>query len=278
MFLWFEEGHMNLKTILITGSTDGIGYETAKILTEKGHRVLLHGRNPEKLKRVSDELSVLGTVEFHLADLSDLNQVNAFGEEVRKAHKSLDVLINNAGVLKVSHARTVDDLDVRFAVNTYAPYLLTKSFLPLLKNHGRVIHVSSAAQAPVDMDALSGKKEISDAMIAYSQSKLALMMWAKAMTDRHDGQGPLMVSINPGSLLGSKMVKEGFGIEGKDLRIGADILIRAALSDDFSNATGRYFDNDAGAFLDPHADALDAEKCQHVLKAIETCVGRIVKI
>lgn len=75
--------------------------------------------------------------------------------------------------------------------------------------------------------------------------------------------------MNPASLLGSKMVKEGFGVAGKDLSIGVDILVRAALSDEFANASGKYFDNDKGRFADPHPDALDDGKCKQVLAAIE---------
>ncbi|MEH6740966.1 MAG: hypothetical protein V7695_20830 [Sulfitobacter sp.] len=87
--------------------------------------------------------------------------------------------------------------------------------------------------------------------------------------------GPVIVALNPGSLLASKMVKEGFGIAGNDLRIGAEIIHKAALSDKFSGASGKYFDNDIGAFGMLHADAQDAGTCQSVITAIEAALAKL---
>ena len=260
------------KTILITGSTDGIGLETAKMLLERGHRVLLHGRNPQKLEKVVHALSKLGTVEAYIADLSSMSDVLVLAKAVADKHEVLDVLINNAGVLKAADTITKDGLDVRFAVNAIAPYLLTKKLLPLLGTSGRVINLSSAAQAPVNLDALAGKRGELSAMDAYAQSKLAITMWTSTMAESFGANALTVVAVNPGSLLGSKMVKEGFGTEGKDIRIGADILVRAALSDEFANASGKYFDNDSGQFVNPHSDALDQKKCVAVEDAIKAII------
>ncbi len=87
-----------------------------------------------------------------------------------------------------------------------------------------------------------------DDMGAYAQSKLAITMWSRIMAEKLK-DGPMIVAVNPGSLLASKMVKEGFGVAGNDLSIGADILTRATLSDEFANASGKYFDNDSGSLL-----------------------------
>ena len=84
----------------------------------------------------------------------------------------------------------------------------------------------------------------------------------------------MVVAVNPGSLLASKMVKEGFGIAGNDMQIGVDILCRAALSDEFADASGKYFDNDAGHFNQPHPAALDAGHAAAVMAAIEDLVKR----
>ena len=124
---------MTSKTILITGATDGIGLETAKKLVKQGHYVLLHGRTPEKLTKVENTLSDLGKAESYIADLSDMNAVKTLVKNIANNHQTLDVLINNAGILKTPHTMTSDGLDIRFAVNTIAPYLLTKHLLPLSK-------------------------------------------------------------------------------------------------------------------------------------------------
>ncbi len=260
------------KTILITGATDGIGLETSRILVQQGHHVLLHGRSPEKLKKVEAELSVLGSVKSYVADLSDMKAAKSLAKAVAENHPSIDVLINNAGVLQAPDGTSADGFDIRFVVNTISPYILTKELLPILSNNGRVVNVSSAAQAPVDLDALAGKGGELDVMNAYSQSKLAITMWSRAMANLL-GNNTVIVAVNPGSLLGSKMVKEKFGVAGKDIRIGADILVRASLSDEFSNASGKYFDNDSACFGNQHPDALDDKKCKEIIDVIETVVN-----
>ena len=111
--------------------------------------------------------------------------------------------------------------------------------LPILPKDGRVVNLSSAAQAPVDVNAMAGQGSLSD-MDAYSQSTLAITIWSQEMA-RELPDGPLVVAVNPGSLLASKMVKEGFGIAGNDMQIGVDILCRAALSDEFVFVIGIEF-------------------------------------
>ena len=254
------------KTILITGATDGIGKLTAESLIAGGHIVLLHARNRAKLEATASEIGAETT--GYVADLSDLNEVQAMAAEILGRHTKLDVLINNAGVLKAPVTQTEQGLDIRFAVNTLAPYVLTRQLLPIIPIDGRVVNLSSAAQAPVDLDALAGRSRLDD-MAAYAQSKLAITMWTNELA-REFPDGPAMISVNPGSLLATKMVKDGFGIPGKDLNIGADIIVRAALSEEFADASGRYFDNDSGQFANPHADALDQAECARVTRAVES--------
>ncbi|MBT8084290.1 MAG: SDR family NAD(P)-dependent oxidoreductase [Woeseia sp.] len=259
------------KTILITGATDGIGLETAKLLLSMGHRVLLHGRNPAKLSNVEDELSGLSDkarVESYVADLSRMADVEALANAVAEKHRKLDVLINNAGVFSASEPVTSDGLDIRFVVNTIAPYLLTQRLLPLMDKSGRVINLSSAAQAPVNLKALAGGAKLSD-NAAYAQSKLAITMWSRHLASQLKDKGPVVVAVNPGSLLGTKMVKEAYGTAGGDVQIGAKILCRAALDEEFAAASGQYFDNDSGQFAEPHPDALDQKKSREVVDAIE---------
>ena len=255
------------KTILITGSTDGIGLETAKLLTSMGHQVLLHGRNPSKLKDTEKTLSAIpggGMVESYTSDLSLMANVEALAKAVTAKHTHLDVLINNAGVYNAPDPITQDGLDVRFAVNAIAPYLLTKTLLPLLDASGRVVNLSSAAQSPVNPRALTGAVSLSSGM-AYAQSKLALTIWSRSLALTLKDNEPAIIAINPGSLLGSKMVKQAFGIAGSDIRIGAEIICRAALADEFATASGQYFDNDKGQFASPHPDALDSGKNKMVV-------------
>lgn len=269
------------KVILLTGATDGIGFEAAKMLLSQGHQVLLHGRNADKLSATSQKLQTETDVssvniESYVADLSSLAEVKELASEVSKKHTILDVLINNAGVFHTSNPITESGIDVRFMVNTVAPYLLTKKLLPLFNSSGRIINLASAAQQPVNLAALAGNIQLSDNE-AYAQSKLAIIMWTRALAhslqeSRQDSK-PSVIALNPKSFLATKMVKQAYNVEGSDLTVGADIIYRAALSDEFQNANGLYFDNDIGQFSEPHPDALDPRKTSELLNAIEQLIA-----
>ena len=262
------------QTILITGATDGIGFHTAKMLRSLGHTILLHGRSDKKLANTKASLLEIdsdGNIECYMADLSNMSDVEHLASAVTHNHARLDVLINNAGVYKTSNTLTEQGLDIRFVVNTYAPYLLTHKLSPLLTTDSRVINLSSAAQSPVDLTELNAPSGLLD-FDAYAQSKLAITMWSRYWAEANP-QGPAIIAVNPGSLLGSKMVKEGFGVEGAPLDIGAKVLTHAALDEGFANASGKYFDNDVGQFAAPHSDALDNAKCAAVVKQIESVLG-----
>ncbi|MEM0978334.1 MAG: SDR family NAD(P)-dependent oxidoreductase [Pseudomonadota bacterium] len=258
------------KTILITGATDGIGLLTAQKLVAQGHSVLIHGRSAEKLDQAAGTMNA-DVIKLR-ADLSDLNEVRALASEVQAQTDHVDVLINNAGVLKAPKTRLADGMDLRFVVNLYAPYLLTTLLLPIIPASGRIVNLSSAAQAPVDPKAMRGEVILED-MEAYAQSKLGITVWSQEAALDY-ASGPAFIAVNPGSLLASKMVKEGFGIPGNDLSVGANILIAAALGDGFEHASGHYFDNDISRFSAPHSAAADAQHNAAILTTLKELVER----
>lgn len=265
-----------MKKILLTGATDGIGLEAAKLLAEKGHHLLIHGRSESKLLHVQDILKKnypASKIEIYKADLSSFDDLRAMLASIIEKHESLNVIINNAGVLKAPNAITQDGLDIRFVVNTFAPYIIAQSLLPMLAEDGRIVNLSSAAQSPVDIEAMQGKREIDEAFQAYAQSKLAITLWSVYLA-KLVKPTQVVVAVNPGSLLASKMVKEGFGLAGNDLSIGANILLSATLSAEFSAASGLYFDNDIQAFSDPHPNALDEHCIAQVMGAMEEMVDQ----
>ena len=263
------------KTILVTGSTDGIGLETAIALLGEGHRVLIHGRNPQKLAKTGELLSAKGyadQIQLFVADLSELAEVRKLAIEVAEHTEQLDVLINNAGIFKTPEPLASNGLDVRFMVNTIAPWLLSKELLPQLSDTARIVNLSSAAQAPVQFDALVGRAVINDDFEAYAQSKLALTTWSMDPNALALKRSQSMVAVNPGSMLGSKMVKEGFGTSGKDIGIGVTVLKRMAL-DAQAPRSGEYFDNDIGEYANPHPAALDASTRQKLLEAMTAIIS-----
>ncbi|SES64670.1 SDR family NAD(P)-dependent oxidoreductase [Thalassotalea agarivorans] len=266
------------KTILLTGATDGIGLATANKLAQQGHTLLLHGRNPTKLNDVIAKLeqTYQTTAYPFIADMSDLHEVNKMCQSVLAQHERIDVIINNAGVFKMSQPITADGLDARFVVNTLAPYLIAIKLNALLPAGGRIVNLSSAAQAPVDVDAMNGHNQLGDEFSAYAQSKLALTMWNNALAQTPAFINKVLVAVNPGSLLASKMVKTGFGVAGKDINIGASILCDAALSAGFANASGKYFDNDIENFGPPHGDALNQDLCKQILADVDGLTTQLI--
>lgn len=265
-----------MKTILITGATDGIGLETAKKLAGEGHHLLMHGRSKEKLDSAIATVQAIAPkvkIDPYLADLSNFDQVRALTSSILESQQKLDVIINNAGIFKTPKPITPDQLDIRFVVNTYAPYIISKNLLPLLSDTGRIINLSSAAQAPIDIEAMTGKVHLQDDFQAYAQSKLAITIWSAQMASSLK-EKQVIVAVNPGSLLASKMVKEGFGMAGNDLGIGVNILARAALSEEFSGASGQYFDNDAKQFAKPHHFGQNKNHCDQVMATIDALVSQ----
>lgn len=255
------------KTILITGSTDGIGQLAARELAQDGHELYLHGRNPEKLATVIAEIkesSQNENISGYVADLSDLAAVRQMARQVNEDLPRLDILINNAGVLKSARPLTQDGLDMRMVVNYLAPYLLTRELLPLLRQSeaARLINLSSAAQAPVSEKVLNGAEQGSQ-QETYAQSKLALTMWSFHLAKVQPEL--CVIAVNPGSLLDTRMVRESYGRSWSPASKGADILYNLALSDEYRTASGKYFDNDRGNFARAHADAYNETKVNRLI-------------
>ncbi len=270
-----------MKTILITGSTDGIGKLTAKNLAAQGHRIYLHGRDSLKLKATIQELKTsTGNTEVfgEVADLSDLSEVVQFAKKLTTALPKLEVLINNAGVYHSKESFGKQGIDLRFTVNYLAPVVLTTKLLPLLKKSSdpRVINLSSAAQAPVSLKVLKKEEDVS-AQLGYAQSKLALTMWSFFLAEQE--KELQVLAVNPGSLLNTKMVQEAFGQHWSSADKGANLLTDLAVSNSFHGITKAYFDNDLGDprgdFSKAHADAYDASKINALMTTTEAVLKNL---
>ncbi len=240
-----EKTNLTGQTILITGATDGIGKETARQLAEKGARILLHGRNPEKASAVCEDIrNNTGNQEIEtlIADLQSLAQVRQLAEDVKSKTDRLDVLINNAGVYMQEKALTPDGYEMTFAVNHLAPFLLTNLLLDLLKASApsRIITVSSVAHgsARLDLDNLNAERKF-HGWGAYCISKLGTLLFTFELARRLEGTGVTANALHPGTI-DTKMLSK-LGLEGKPVERGAETPVYLASYPEVSEISGKYF-------------------------------------
>ncbi len=146
-----------------------------------------------------------------------------------------------------------------------APFVLSETLIPLLKKSSRprLINLSSAAQSPVSNEVLTGKTQKPQGE-TYAQSKLALTMWSFYLAKEFSDIA--VIAVNPGSLLNTNMVKEAYGRYWSSADKGAKILYDLAVSEEYEGVTGKYFDNDKGAFGRAHSDAYDEGAVDQLLK------------
>ncbi len=256
-----------MKTILITGSTDGIGKLTAIKLAKEDYHIYLHGRSEAKLNNVISELKEASNnknIKGFVADFSDLDDVKQMAQKVKNDIPKLDILINNAGILTTKDTFAKNGLDYRITVNYFAPYILTESLVSVMENekNPRIVNLSSAAQSSVQKSVLTGESTVNSSE-SYAQSKLALTMWSFDFAKNHPNM--TTIAVNPGSLLNTKMANEAYGQHWSPAEKGADILYDLAVSENYENQSGTYFDNDKGKFSTAHPDAYSQEKINDLL-------------
>lgn len=266
------------KTIIITGSTDGIGKLTALSLAKQGHIIYVHGRSEAKVSLVVSEIKEASNnqnIKGLVADFSDLEAVSKLAEQIKSGIPKIDILINNAGIFKTKTVLNKNGLDIRMVVNYLAPYVLTNAILENIKQSEapRIINLSSAAQAPVSETVLTGVQQQSENS-TYAQSKLALTMWSFNLAKQESNI--LVIAVNPGSLLNTKMAIEAYGEHWSPAEKGVNILVDLALSDDYINDSGKYFDNDKGEdkgyFSPAHADVYNQNKIEALLTTTKTLI------
>src|SRR5918999_4562864 len=233
-------------TILVTGATDGLGERVAGELAARGSTVLLHGRSPERLEATLEDLRGQRSsqkVGSYLADFSSLAAVRDLAERILSEYDRLDVLVNNAGIIVQERKESEDGYELTFAVNYLSHFLLTSLLLPLLKDSApaRVVNVASAGQSPLDFSNLMLERGY-DAMKAYSQSKLAQVMFTFGLAEQLRGTGVTVNALHPASLMDTKMVQSPFGYNMSTVEEGTEAVVRLAVSPEVDRITGSYFD------------------------------------
>lgn len=237
---------MKGKIVLVTGSTDGIGQQTALELARMGAHVLVHGRSEQRAAAVRDEIRRLSDnphVDAIAADLAALRHMRQLANTLRQRYDRLDVLINNAGVFMNERRLTEDGLEMTFAVNHLAPFLLTQLLMDSLQaaHDARIITVSSVAhqRATVDFDDLQGERQF-DGYRAYALSKLGNILFTYELAERLAGTGITANCLHPG-VITTKLLQTGFNMSGASLQQGAATSVYLASSQEVANVTGTYF-------------------------------------
>jgi NAD(P)-dependent dehydrogenase (short-subunit alcohol dehydrogenase family) len=256
-----------MTTVLITGSTDGIGLRTAEILRARGCDVIVHGRDPGK---VDAARARVGAVAGLVADFGDLRQVQHLADQA--AEMQPDVLINNAGIYARERVQTPSG-EATWVVNHLAGSLVADVLIPTMKPGGRVIYVSSIAhgRAEIDLDDPEFERRPYDHYAAYAQSKLANLLMARETARRLGPDAAVGVNaLHPG-VIGTKLLTEGFQVPGRDdLDAGSQTSVFAAL-DAEPGLTGQYFvRSKPAAPQGPGADdTLAAALYDHTLATID---------
>jgi NAD(P)-dependent dehydrogenase (short-subunit alcohol dehydrogenase family) len=199
-----------VKTIVITGASDGIGAAAARRLKSVGHSLVLVGRSPEKTRRIGEELDS----PFLTADFADLADVRALAARLADECPTIDVLVNNAGGIFGDRTPTVDGFEKTLQINHLAPFLLTNLLMPALADSdASVINTSSAAArlfGNIDLDDL-GNERCFSANKAYGDSKLANVLFTKELHRRFHPAGLSAAAFHPGP------VATGFASESTSL-------------------------------------------------------------
>jgi len=235
------------KTVLVTGATDGIGFVTAKRLAEMGAHVLIHGRNKEKGILALTEISrstCEGKADLYLADFSSFSDVKRMAEEIKRENTSLHILVNNAGNFYKERTVNDDGIEMTFAVNHLAPFLLTNLLFEQIKESApaRIINVSSSSHKmikEVDFENLQGEKEY-DPFQAYSLSKLGNVLFAKSLSRRLVDSGVTVNALHPG-VVNTNLQKKSYDLDGISVEQGAETSLMLATSPEMNAVSGEYF-------------------------------------
>jgi NAD(P)-dependent dehydrogenase (short-subunit alcohol dehydrogenase family) len=251
---------MDGKTVLVTGSTDGVGRYVAARLAANGATVLIHGRDRERAKTLADDIRREGHGEaiFYQADLSSLTGTRKLANAVLADHKRLDAFVSNAGIGSrtqgAERRESADGYELRFAVNYLAGFLLAHLLLPLLKASApaRIVNVASLGQHRIDFEDVMLTKNYSGSR-AYAQSKLAQIMFTVDLARELAGTGVTVNSLHPATYMNTTMVREAGVTPISSVEQGGDAILHLVAGDDVAGKSGLFFNGMREAQADPQA-------------------------
>jgi len=260
-----KENSVQDKIVLVTGSTDGIGKETARKLARHGAKVIIHGRDHAKVQAVADEIrQSTGSrdINFLVADFSCFPEVGRMVTEIRKTFPTLQILINNAGVYSDGYRITDDGFEQTLQVQYLIPFLLTNLLLDILAGNrpSRIVNVTSVLHkgAELDFTRLQDPSRY-EGHAAYSTSKLALTLYTFELAERVQNLSVTVNCVHPGAV-NTKLLRAGVGSHGMTPEQGAEAPFFVAATPELADTTGKYFERDQQAEPDPRAYNQDLRK------------------
>jgi len=291
------------RTAVVTGSNGGLGQENARALAAAGATVVVASRQSEKTDRAVEELKAAvpdGNFEVVPLDLASLDSVRQAASRIASEHPTLDILINNAGVMACPFALTVDGFETQFGTNHLGHFLLGVLLAPALERAGgRLVSLSSRGHsfADVSLDDWNFERTPYDPFVAYGRSKTANALFAVGFQRRFGDRGVVAVSVHPGGIrtgLGRHMTAETLADLGrrlatssaqpfrwKSLAQGAATSVWAATAPEVAGLGGAYLENCGPAERSDDEDrndgvrpyAVDARRAEALWSLSERLVG-----
>ena len=242
-----------MKTIIVTGSNSGIGKEAALNLAKSGHRVLMLCRDGEKSEQAQKEIITQSSNEnvFLISvDLSDHLSIRSAVEQIKSQYQEIDVLVNNAGLYKVKREETAGGIEMTFAVNFLAPFMLSQMLLDNLEasGNGRIVNVVSELfkNGSIDFENLM-LKTVYKAGDAYANSKLASVLCGVELAKRTRNKGITVNALHPGVLATNSFrdypnfIMKFINLFLENPQKGGERIAYLATSDEVKEISGRYF-------------------------------------
>lgn len=254
------------RTILITGSTDGVGRRVAERLAAPDTTILIHGRDRQRGESlVQAVIKSGGKAAFYCADISSLSKIRELADTILRDHSRLDVLINNAGIgvagTYPGRCESPDGFELRFAVNYLSGFLLTRLLLPILDNGAptRIVNVASVGQQAIDFSDVMLTRGYSGQR-AYCQSKLAQILFTFDLAEELKGTRVTVNALHPATYMATAMVRRDGMSPISSVDEGADAILNLAISPDLRDRSGLYFDGLRSSRAKAQAYDIDARQ------------------